>query len=147
MRFWYLPQKFLKQLLKPQGYIALCQKSISQALVAISKIIVKWAASCISYKLQYVYTVRRARWYVTGREWKIDNVEVKIIAFVMASWKFISTFLWWMWHQGNLLSYNYTIRFIGYDSIQTRWFISYRFQIRTITWHQYKRIGAINRTV
>ena len=31
------------------------------------------------------------------------------------------------------LSYNYTMRFIGYDSIQTRWFISYRFQIRTIT--------------
>ena len=30
-------------------------------------------------------------------------------------------------------SYNYTMRFIGYDSIQTRWFISYRFQIHTIT--------------
>ena len=30
------------------------------------------------------------------------------------------------------LSYNYTMRFIGYDSIQTRRFISYRFQIRTI---------------
>ena len=28
------------------------------------------------------------------------------------------------------LSYDYTMRFIGYDSIQTR-FISYRFQIRT----------------
>ena len=31
------------------------------------------------------------------------------------------------------LSYNYTMRFIGYDSIQTRLFISYRFQIHTIT--------------
>ena len=30
-------------------------------------------------------------------------------------------------------SYDYTIRFISYDSVQTRWFISYRFQIRTIT--------------
>ena len=30
------------------------------------------------------------------------------------------------------LSYNYTMRFIGYDSIQTRWFISYRIQTRTI---------------
>ena len=30
-------------------------------------------------------------------------------------------------------SYNYTMRFIGYDSIQTRWFISYRFQTYTIT--------------
>ena len=27
-----------------------------------------------------------------------------------------------------VLSYNYTMRFIGYDFIQTRWFISYRFQ-------------------
>ena len=31
------------------------------------------------------------------------------------------------------LGYNYTMRFIGYDSIQTRWFISYCFQIHTIT--------------
>ena len=31
------------------------------------------------------------------------------------------------------LSCNYTMRFIGYDSIETRRFISYRFQIRTIT--------------
>ena len=30
-------------------------------------------------------------------------------------------------------SYDYTMRFIGYDSTQTRWFISHRFQIRTIT--------------
>ena len=45
------------------------------------------------------------------------------------------------------LSYNYTMRCIGYDSIQTRWFISYRFQIHTIAKHQYKRIGAINRAV
>ena len=29
--------------------------------------------------------------------------------------------------------YDYTMRFIGYDSIQSRWLISYRFQIRTIT--------------
>ena len=49
-------------------------------------------------------------------------------------------------HQ-RMLSYNYTMRFVGYDSIQTRWFISYRFQIRTITQHQYKGIGAINCTV
>ena len=42
------------------------------------------------------------------------------------------------------LSYNYTMRFIGYDSILTRGLIYYRFQIRTIAWLQYKRIGAIN---
>ena len=34
------------------------------------------------------------------------------------------------------LSYDYTMRFIGYDSIQTSWFISYPFQIRTITLNQ-----------
>ena len=32
-----------------------------------------------------------------------------------------------------LLRCNYTMRFIGCDSIQTRWFISYRFQIHTVT--------------
>ena len=32
-----------------------------------------------------------------------------------------------------VLRYNYTMRFIGYDFIQARWFISYRFQIRTVT--------------
>ena len=31
------------------------------------------------------------------------------------------------------LSYDYRMRFIGYDSIQSRWFISYRFLICTIT--------------
>ena len=35
-------------------------------------------------------------------------------------------------HQETDLSYDYEMRFIGYDSVQTRWFISYRFQIRTI---------------
>ena len=43
-----------------------------------------------------------------------------------------------------MLSCNYMIQFIEYDYIKTR-FISYRFQIRTITQHQYQRIGAINR--
>ena len=53
--------------------------------MAISKIIVKYAASCISYELRHVYTVRKARWYVAVKEWKVDNVEVKIIAFVIKS--------------------------------------------------------------
>ena len=44
-----------------------------------------------------------------------------------------------------MLSCNYTMQFIGYDSIKTRQFIFYRFQRRTITQHQYKRIVAINR--
>ena len=36
------------------------------------------------YELRNVYTIRRAKWYVAGKEWKIDNVEVKIITFVKA---------------------------------------------------------------
>ena len=43
-----------------------------------------------------------------------------------------------------MLSCNYTIQFIGYDSIKTRCYIFYRFQRGTITQHQYKRIVAIN---
>ena len=43
-----------------------------------------------------------------------------------------------------LLSCNYAMQFVGYDSIKTRWFISCRLQICTITQHQYKRIGGIN---
>ena len=43
-----------------------------------------------------------------------------------------------------LLSCNYTMQFIGYDSIKTHSFISYCFQIRTTMQHQYKRIGVIN---
>ena len=31
------------------------------------------AALHISYELQYVYTIRRARWYVAGKEWEINN--------------------------------------------------------------------------
>ena len=31
------------------------------------------------------------------------------------------------------------MHFIGHNSIQTRWFITYRFQIRPITWHHYKK--------
>ena len=71
----------------------LVQKSINQALVAISKIIVMLAAPCISYELRNVYTIRRARWYVAGKEWKIYNVEVKIITFVIKlGSKFTPTF-------------------------------------------------------
>ena len=44
-----------------------------------------------------------------------------------------------------MLSCNYTMQFIGYDSIKSRGFIFCRFQRRTITQHQYKRIVAINR--
>ena len=44
-----------------------------------------------------------------------------------------------------ILSCNYMMQFIDCNSIKTCWFVSYRFQIRTITQHQYKRIGVIDR--
>ena len=43
-----------------------------------------------------------------------------------------------------LLSCSYTMQFVSYGSIKTRQFVSYHFQIRTITQHQYKRIGVMN---
>ena len=89
--------KFIERLFKLQGYIALWQKSIHQALVAISKTIIVWAASCISYELWNVYIICRVRWYVAGKEWKIDNVEVKLITFVI-----YLHCLWWMWDQCSL---------------------------------------------
>ena len=33
------------------------------------------------YERRNVYTIRRARWYVAGKEWKIVNVEVKGFVF------------------------------------------------------------------
>ena len=74
---------FLERLLKPPSYTALRQKSINQALVVICEIIIVWTASCISNELRNMHTIRRARWYVAGKELKIDNVEVKIITFVI----------------------------------------------------------------
>ena len=43
-----------------------------------------------------------------------------------------------------LLSCNCMMHFVGYDSIKILFFVSYHFQIRTITQHQYKRIGVTN---
>ena len=51
--------------------------------MAIPKIIIMLAALCISYELRNIYTIRRARWYVAGKKWKIDNAEVKIITFLI----------------------------------------------------------------
>ena len=33
-----------------------------------------------------MYTIRKARWYVAGKEWKIDSVEVKSFTFVHIAW-------------------------------------------------------------
>ena len=77
---------------KPHGYIALWQKSINHAFVTVSKFIIMWAASCISYELRNVHTIRRAQWYFARKEWKINDVEVKIIMLVIKpGWKFTST--------------------------------------------------------
>ena len=45
------------------------------------------------------------------------------------------------------LSYDYTTRFIGCDSIQTCSFLSERFQSHTMIYRKLKRIGKTNRTV
>ena len=36
-------------------------------------------------------------------------------------------------HNTEIIKLQLHTRFIGYDSFQTRWFISYLFQIRTVT--------------
>ena len=44
-----------------------------------------------------------------------------------------------------LLSCNYMMQFISYNFIKTHRFLSYCFQIHTITQHQYKTISVTNR--
>ena len=43
-----------------------------------------------------------------------------------------------------LLSCNYMMQFVIYDSIKTRRFVSYHFRIRTLMQHQYKSTGLMN---
>ena len=71
---------------------SLLTESINHALVVIFEIIIVWTASCTSNELWNIHTIRRAKWYVAGKEWKIDNVEVKIITSVIyPGWKLAST--------------------------------------------------------
>ena len=64
----------------------------NQALVTISIIIIMRAVLHVCYELRNIYTIRRTRWYFAGKERKIDNVEVKIITFVINhGLKFITT--------------------------------------------------------
>ena len=51
--------------------------------MAISKVIIMSAVSYISYELRKVHIIRRAISYAAGKERKIDDVEVKIITFVI----------------------------------------------------------------
>ena len=37
----------------------------------------------ISYQLGHINTVRRARWDIARKEWKVDSVKIKIITFVI----------------------------------------------------------------
>ena len=37
----------------------------------------------MSYQLRIINSIGRARWDVARKEWKIDNVEIKIIRFVI----------------------------------------------------------------
>ena len=49
----------------------------------ISKVIIICASPCKSYQLGNINTIGRARWDIARKEWKIDNVEIKIITFVI----------------------------------------------------------------
>ena len=51
--------------------------------MAISKVIIRLAAPCMSYQLQNINTIGSTRWDIVRKEWKIDNVEIKIITFVI----------------------------------------------------------------
>ena len=47
--------------------------------MAMSEIIIVWAAPCIYDELRDVDTIRRARWNITWQGWNIDNVEIEVI--------------------------------------------------------------------
>ena len=47
----------------------------------------------------------------------------------------------------SMISYRYTMRFIGYDSIETSLVISHGFEDHIMTLREYKRIGPTNRIV
>ena len=90
MRYWYLRWNFLNDFSSWKA-ASLWQQLINQALVATFEITVMWEASCISYELRNEYT-RRTQWYVAGKESEIDNVEAKIITFVIKpGWKLTYT--------------------------------------------------------
>ena len=51
----------------------------------ISKVMIIRAAFVIFYELQNMHTKGRSRWYVDGKKWKIDRMEVKIIVTLLES--------------------------------------------------------------
>ena len=66
----------------------------------------------------------------------LNNVEYttfKMFVTQMSNYLFVTSFQLMFYTTFRYrLSYNYTMRFIGYDTIQTRLFMCHRFQIRTI---------------
>ena len=80
--------KFLERLLKPQGYIALWQKSINQALVVISEIIIVWVANGKAKTITKVDDIEPElsmsrkeilnvidKWVSEGSRWVIDRID------------------------------------------------------------------------
>ena len=39
--------------------------------------------SCISHQLRNINTIGKVRWDIARKEWKIDDVEIKIVTFVI----------------------------------------------------------------
>ena len=68
--------KLFKWISQAFHFIALRQESVNQKFMAISKVIIIWAAPCISYQLGNINTIWRARCDIARKEWKIDNVEI-----------------------------------------------------------------------
>ena len=49
-----------------------------------------------------------------------------------------------LYHKLEVLLFNYMMQLVGYESIKTHWFVSYRFQIRTITKESGQWIASCN---
>ena len=77
------PIKLVEWISQTIDFISLRKKPFNQKPMTIFEIFIVCTASCISYQLGYINTIRRTRWNITWHEWKIDNVEVEVIAFVI----------------------------------------------------------------
>ena len=92
-------------------------------LVAMSKIIVMWAASCISYELEYVYTLGLICCRKGMESWQYGSQNHRLCH---KAWlKVYLHCLWWMWdqvstlynvcsvHRGATMSTSEDVQYIG----------------------------------
>ena len=62
---------------------ALGKQSFYQSFMSSRKITILGTAASISNKLGSINTISRAGGNITGKEWEVDNLERKIISFVI----------------------------------------------------------------